>query len=164
MNEARDTLHDFSIEYVKILAEVFGWNVRTALGHSRGPDVIVEHILRTNNGEMVDAVMFIESEVGHDQGGAPEYFRSLCKRLKPFIKEYRKKSGKHVHFSIVILTNAPRRLTEHLREPANRKEIEGELELSLIEGWTIFIVPVLVARDVLPAIFVRSMGSVARLA
>ena len=34
---------------------------------------------------------------------------------------------------------------------------------SLVGGWTIFIVPVLVARDVLHAIFVRTMGSATRL-
>jgi hypothetical protein len=28
--ENRDALHSFSIEYVKALAEVFGWKVRTS--------------------------------------------------------------------------------------------------------------------------------------
>jgi len=164
MSEARDTLHDFSIEYVKILAEVFGWRVRTALGRSPGPDIVIEHILRTDNEEKVDAVMFIESEVGHDQRGAPRYFKELCDRLEPLIKKYRAKYGEKVYFSIVLITNAPRRLTEYLREPENRKELEKELGLTLIEGWNIFIVPVLVIKEVLSAIFVRTMGAVARYA
>jgi len=63
----------------------------------------------------------------------------------------------------VILTHAPWRLSECLRRPENRREVEGELRLSLVEGWTIFVVPVLVARDALPAIFVRAIGSAARL-
>ena len=37
--------------------------------------------------------MFVESEVGHDQGGAQEYFEGLCRRLKPSIEEYREESG-----------------------------------------------------------------------
>jgi hypothetical protein len=38
----RETLHDFSIDYVKVLAEVFGWSVKEARGPRRGPDLIVE--------------------------------------------------------------------------------------------------------------------------
>jgi len=64
-SERRDTLHDFSIEYVKALAEVFGWRVRAAKGSKKGPDLVIESV--TENG--VKAVMFVESEVGHDQGG-----------------------------------------------------------------------------------------------
>ena len=164
MSEARDTLHDFSIEYVKILAEVFGWRVRTALGHSPGPDIVIEHIFHTDNEEKVDAVMFIESEVGHNQRGAPRYFKELCDRLEPLIKKYRAKYGEKVYFSIVLITNAPRRLTKYLRKHENRRRLENELELTLIEGWNIFVVPVFVAREVLSAIFVRAMGAVVRLA
>jgi len=63
--ENRDTLHSFSIEYVMTLAEVFGWKVRTSKGSERGPDLVIEDV----TDGMVKAVMFVESEVGHDQGG-----------------------------------------------------------------------------------------------
>lgn len=156
MSNSRDTLHDFSIDYVKALAEVFGWEVVTAKGTEPGPDIVVIHKIN----EVVDALMFIESEVGHDQGGAQEYFKKLCRRLKPLIKTYKEVYGEKVLFRIVIITNAPRRLTTYLR--SNRKELETRLGFPLIEGWTIFIVPVLLFKEVLPAVFVRAMGVAAR--
>jgi hypothetical protein len=151
----RDTLHDFSIEYVKVLAEVFGWRVRVAPGSQKGPDVIVEHVTRQNGGESVDAVMFIESEVGHDIGSASEYFDKLAKRLKPLVEDYKKRGVKN--FSIVVITNAPRRLSRYLREQG--RELEERLGFRLVEGLTVFIVPVLIAREVLPAVFVRALGA-----
>jgi hypothetical protein len=111
--ETRDTLHDFSIEYVRTLAEVFGWKVRVAEGSERGPDLVIEDV----TDGVVKSVMFVESEVGHDQGGGGEYFDKLVKRLQPYLEEYR-------------------------------------------EGLTLFIVPVLLVREVMPAIFVRAMGAV----
>jgi len=132
------------------------------MGHTPGPDVIIEHISRYESEEKVDAVMFVESEVGHDIGGAREYLKKLCNRLKPLLEDYRKRFGKDIHLSIVVITNAPRRLTEYLRTTNNRKTLEKELKLNLVEGWNIFIVPVLVTKDVLPAIFVRTMGTTAR--
>lgn len=158
MSELRDTLHDFSIDYVRALAEVFGWEVVTAKGSEPGPDIVVIHKI----GDVVDAVMFIESEVGHDQGGAQRYFERLCERLKPLVKRYKENYGERILFRIVIITNAPRRLTAYLR--SNRRELEARLGFPLIEGWTIFIVPVLLFREVLPAVFVRAMGATARYA
>jgi len=61
--ETRDTLHDFSIEYVRTLAEVFGWKVRVAEGSERGPDLVIEDV----TDDVVKSVMFVESEVGHDR-------------------------------------------------------------------------------------------------
>jgi len=78
----RGALHDFSILYVKALAEVFVWKVREALGPQRGPDLVIEDVVDGR----VEAVMFVESEVGHDQGGAAEYFDVVAKRLKSFVE------------------------------------------------------------------------------
>jgi len=116
MEEGRETLHDFSIDYIKALAEVFGWRVREAKGFQKGPDLIIENIVD----DKVQSVMFVESEVGHDQGGVKRYFDELLKRLEPYVKEY---VGKGVKlYSLVIITNAPRRLTEYVRR--NRSELQ----------------------------------------
>lgn len=61
MNGDRETLHDFSLlEYVKVLAEVFGWRVATAPGPARGPDVVIEHVTSQDEGGAVDAVMLVQ--------------------------------------------------------------------------------------------------------
>ena len=156
--QIRDTLHDFLIEYVKVIAEVFGWRVITAPAHKRGPDVIIEHVIKRDGVEVVDAVMFVESEVGHDTGSAPGYFEKLARRLRPLVDEYRRRGVER--FSLVIVTNTPRRFTKHLRE--NRKELENKLGIRLVEGFTVFIVPVLIVRETLPAVFVRALGAIAR--
>jgi len=150
--EIRDTLHDFSIEYVKALAEVFGWKVRVAEGSERGPDLVIEDV----TDGVVKSVMFVESEVGHDQGGGGEYFDKLVKRLQPYLEEYRKRKVRL--FSLVVITNAPKRLAEYVRE--HRHELSGRLGFPIVEGLTLFIVPVLLVREVMPAIFVRAMGAV----
>jgi len=157
VNGDRETLHDFSLlEYVKVLAEVFGWRVATAPGPARGPDVVIEHTTGRDGRNTVDAVMFVESEVGHDIGGAKGYFEKLCKRIRPLIDSYRERY-RVARFSIVVITNAPRRLTRHLRE--HRRELEERLGIELVEGRTVFIVPALMAREALPAVFVRAMGT-----
>lgn len=158
MSTARETLHDFSIEYVKVLAEVFGWRVVIAPGQKPGPDVVIEHVIDSDGVEKVDAVMFIESEVGHDIGSAREYFNQLSRRLKTLVKQYRDMGVNY--FSLVVITNAPRRLTNYLRE--QRKELEEKLDFKLVEGFTVFIVPVLLAKEVLPAVFIRALESIAR--
>ncbi len=150
----RDTLHDFSIEYVKALAEVFGWRVVTAPANAPGPDVVIENAV----GEK--AVMFIESEVGHDTGSSQKYFKKLSERLRPLVEEYRARGVGY--FALVIIANAPRRLTKYLRE--NRKELEEALGFKLEEGITAFVIPVLLVKEVLPAVFVRALGVAARLA
>jgi hypothetical protein len=151
-SENRDTLHSFSIEYVKALAEVFGWKVRTSKGSERGPDLVIEDV----TDGMVKAVMFVESEVGHDQGGGGEYFDKLVKRLQPYLEEYRERKVRL--FSLVVITNAPKRLAEYVREHGH--ELSGRLGFPIVEGLTLFIVPVLLVREVMPAIFVRAMGAV----
>jgi hypothetical protein len=150
--ETRDTLHDFSIEYVRTLAEVFGWKVRVAEGSERGPDLVIEDV----TDGVVKSVMFVESEVGHDQGGGGEYFDKLVKRLQPYLEEYRERKVRL--FSLVVITNAPKRLAEYVRE--HRHELSGRLGFPIVEGLTLFIVPVLLVREVMPAIFVRAMGAV----
>ncbi|ABL78393.1 hypothetical protein [Thermofilum pendens] len=151
---SRETLHDFTVEYVKILAEVFGWSVKASPGQARGPDVVIEH----SSGGKVDAVMFVEIEVGHDTGGAARYFGALCSRLEGLVEEYRSRYG-DVAFTVVVVTNAPRRLSNGLRKEATRREFERRLGFEPVEGRNVFIVPVLLAREVLPAIFVKALGT-----
>jgi hypothetical protein len=153
----RETLHDFSIEYVKVLAEVFGWRVREAKGSRRGPDLIIEDVA---DGEVV-AVMFVESEVGHDKQSARKYFEQVAKRLRPRVDEYRGR-GLNPLFSLVVITNAPRKLASYVR--AHGREISEKIGFDLTEGFTLFIVPVLFAKEIIPAIFVRATGATARFA
>lgn len=150
--KSRETLHDFSIDYVSSLAEVFGWRVREAKGLQKGPDLIIENVI----GDKIRSVMFVESEVGHDQGGASEYFDKLFKRIKPYFDEY-VRGGVKI-FSLVVITNAPRRLREYFRE--HKDELSGKINFQLIEGLTLFIVPVILVKEVMPAIFVRAMGAI----
>jgi hypothetical protein len=152
-SERRDTLHDFSIEYIKALAEVFGWRVRAAKGSKKGPDLVIESVTQK-------AVMFVESEVGHDQGGGEYYFAELAKSLQSYLEEYKKEDVKL--FSLVVITNAPRRLAEYARE--HRRELSEKLGFPIVEGLTLFIVPVLLVKEVMPAIFVRAMGAAPLLA
>jgi hypothetical protein len=160
----RDTLHDYSVDYVKVLAEVFGWRVTVSRGRIRGPDAVIEHVVHTDEGEIVDAVMIVESEVGHDQGGASRYFEGLARRIGPLIREYRSRYGDDLHISIVVITNAPRRLADYLKDTESRRRLGETMGLRLVEGWSIFVVPALIAREVLPSVFVRAMGSRARCA
>jgi hypothetical protein len=155
-SEFRETLHDFSIDYVRSLAEVFGWRVREAKGPQKGPDLIIENVI---NGKVV-SVMFVESEVGHDQGGAPKYFDKLFKRIKPYFDEYVTEDVRV--FSFVVITNAPRRLRKYFREC--KHELSGKIKFQLIEGLTLFIVPAVIMKEVMPAIFVRAMGAISILA
>jgi len=57
--EVRDTLHNVVIDYVKVLAEVFGWHATARKGRKPGPDLVIEHIVSDEKGERVDAVMFV---------------------------------------------------------------------------------------------------------
>ena len=85
--EIRDTLHDFSIEYVKALAEVFGWKVRTSKGSEKGPDLVIEDV----TDGVVKAVMFVESEVGHDQGGGGSTSLGESRGYNPTWKSIRRR-------------------------------------------------------------------------
>jgi len=156
--EVRDTLHNVLIDYVKALAEVFGWHVTARKGKEPGPDLVIEHIVSDEKGERVDAVMFVESEVGHDQGGAKGYFEKVCRRVRSYVEHYKKEGVKL--FSLVIITNAPARLTKYLRE--HRNELREKLGFDIIEGLTIFIVPVLMVKEVMPAVFIRAFGAPGR--
>jgi hypothetical protein len=150
-SESRDTLHNFSIDYVKTLAEVFGWRVKEAKGQQKGPDLIIENVIN----DKIESVMFVESEVGHDQGGAAKYFNELSDRLKPYLDQYAKKDVEG--FSLVVITNAPKRLAKYIKE--HKYELFGKIGFDLIEGLTLFIVPALLAKEIMPAIFVRAMGA-----
>jgi hypothetical protein len=157
--EPRETLHNYSIDYIKAIAQVFGWRVRASKdsGSQKGPDLIIEEYGKDAKGkEKIIVVMFVESEVGHDQGGGGEYFDKLVKRLQPYLEKYRKRKVKL--FSLVVITNAPKRLAEYVRE--HRHELSGRLGFPIVEGLTPFIVPALLVREVMSAIFVRAMGAV----
>lgn len=65
------------------------------MGSRHGPDVIIIH--RGINGD-VDTVMFIETEIGHDLGGAKRYFETLSRRLRPIIERYRTEYGDSILF------------------------------------------------------------------
>jgi len=155
-SSSRETLHDFSIDYIRVLAEVFGWRVREAKGFKQGPDLVVEDVIE---GRTI-SVMFVESEVGHNQRGSSEYFVEIIGRLEPYVDEYKEKGVKL--YSLVIITNAPRRLSNYVRKHSS--ELEMRLGFPVIEGLTIFIVPVLLVREIMPSIFVRAMGAVGLLA
>ena len=156
-DEIRETLHDSSIEEIKTLAEVFGWKVKVA-SSQKGPDLVIENIAD----DKIVSVMFIESEVGHNESeSAEKYFDKVSKRLKPYIDEY-KNMDKKLSFSLVIITNAPRKHTKYIREHKN--ELLEKIGVKLVEGLTLFIVPILLVKEVMPAIFVRSMGAIALIA
>jgi len=105
--------------------------------------------------------MFIESEVGHDQGGAPEYFKNLGKRLSKYIKKYKDQGVGLI--SIAIVSNAPRRLSNYIRE--NRGEVARLLGLeNILEGYNFFVIPSMMLKEVLPAVLVRTMGAIGLLA
>ena len=72
------------------------------------------------------------------------------------MEEYKKKRVRL--FSLVVITNAPKRLSKYVRE--HRHELSGRLGFPIIEGLTLFIVPALLIREVMPAIFVRAMSAV----
>jgi hypothetical protein len=155
--ELRETLHNYSIDYVKALAEVFGWRVREAKGPLKGPDLVIEDIVD----DRVQAVMFVESEVGHDESeGVGKYYDRLSKRLRPYIEEYIKGGVKA--FSLVVITNAPRKHANYVREC--KHELSKKMPFPIVEGLTLFIVPVLLVKEVMPAIFVRALGAVGLLA
>ena len=80
--------------------------------------------------------------------------------MQPYLEEYKKEDVKL--FSLVVITNAPRRLAEYARE--HRRELSEKLGFPIVEGLTLFIVPVLLVKEVMPAIFVRAMGAVGLLA
>lgn len=75
--------------------------------------MIIEDIVE---GEVV-AVMFVESEVGHDHQSARKYFEQVAKRLRPRVDEYRGR-GLNPPFSLVVITNAPRKLASYVKARA----------------------------------------------
>jgi hypothetical protein len=56
-----------------------------------------------------------------------------------------------------VITNTPKRLTKYIRK--RRSELFGKIGFPLIEGLTLFIVPALLVKEIVPAIFVRAMGA-----
>ena len=136
---------------MRVLAEVFGWEADIAPGQ-RGPDIIIKHV--NPRGDVI-SVMFVESEVGHNQRSSEEYFELLCRRLADRIRKYRGEGVRRI--VIVVITNAPRRLSNYIKREGDR--IAGELGLEYIkEGSNFYIVSAVLLRDVLPAIFVKAIG------
>jgi len=159
--EPRETLHDYSIDYVKAIAEVFGWKVRAFKGPQKGPDLIVEeHGKDTEGRERVGAVMFVESEVGHDESeGVGKYYEKISKKLRPHIDEYRAKGVKD--FSLVVITNTLRKHVNYVKRYGQK--LSEKMGFQVIEGFTLFVVPALLVKEVIPAIFVRAMRAPATL-
>ena len=153
MNLERDTLHDFSIEIVRTMAEVFGLRVDITPAGKAGPDLIIKH----PHGGDYDVVMYVESEIGHDAGGAEAYFDKVANRLRPLIFEDKARSR---HMAIAIVTNAPRRLSVYLKEKGST--LADKLGFDPIEGWNIYIVPVVLFREILPTVMIRTFGTVGR--
>ena len=155
--EPYETLHNYSIDYIKAIAQVFGWRVRASKGSQKGPDLIIEECGRDAEGkEKIIVVMFVESEVGHDESeGVERYYDKLSKRLRPYIDEYKAKGVKH--FSFVVITNAPRKHANYVEE--HEKELSEKMGFQVVEGLTLFVVPALLVKEVMPAIFVRAAGA-----
>ncbi len=142
-----ETLHDFSLKDVEVIAKTFGFEVEVNPGNRPGPDVVLRY------GDFV--VVYVESEVGHDTGGSERYFSKLIKRLKSRVKQGRKSSEL---FFLIIITNTPRRIAEALPKFSKEfKEIgfsKGEL------GRDIYVVPALLYRELIPAILVRILSTI----
>ena len=155
LTQRRETLHDFTLEVIRAIAETFGCHVEVNLGQRPGPDIIIRYPRDTPK-----LSIYIESEVGHDTGGAPKYFDNLIKRLKKYISEdLQKKRSKF----IMIITNTPRRLRNYIREKSNRQAIAKELGVEdIIEGVDIFIIPAILYREILPSLLCRILSSYVR--
>ena len=62
------------------------------------------------------------------------------------------------HTVIVVITNAPRRLSGYLKRKGDK--IAKELRLDYVkEGFNFYIVPAMLLKEVLSAIFVSSMAT-----
>ncbi len=134
------------------LAEVFGWEVEATHGSRKGPDIVIKHV--GLDGKVI-SVMFVESEVGHDQGNAREYFESLCRRLAEKIKDYGSEGASNI--VVVAITDAPRRLSDYPRKEGDKVAKELGLE-HVKEDFNFYIVPAILAKELLPAIFVRALS------
>jgi phosphoglycolate phosphatase-like HAD superfamily hydrolase len=155
--EPYETLHNYSIDYIKAIAQVFGWRVRASKGSQKGPDLIIEECGRGAEGkEKIEAVMFVESEVGHyESEGVEKYYDKLSKRLRPYIDEYKARGVEG--FSLVIITNAPRKHANYVKE--HEQELSEKMGFQVVEGLTLFVVPALLVKEVMPTIFVRAAGA-----
>ncbi|MCQ5340597.1 MAG: hypothetical protein NO483_02670 [Candidatus Methanomethylicia archaeon] len=160
IEEIRETLHNYSIDYIKAIAEVFGWRVRAFKGSQKGSDLVIEEYVRdTENKEKIVMIMFVESEVGHDESeGVEKYYDRVSKRLKPYINEYKVKGV--ITFSLIVITNAPRKHANYVKE--HEQELSEKIGFQVIEGFSLFIVPTLLVKEVMPAIFVRVLDTVSR--
>ena len=69
-----ETLHDFSLKDVEVIAKTFGFETEVNPGNRPGPDVVLRY------GEYI--VVYVESEVGHDTGGSERYFNKIIKRIQ----------------------------------------------------------------------------------
>ena len=154
MSGTSETLHDLSLEIIKFIAEAFNCEVEIRMGHKPGPDIII-------TSEMGNIKIYMESEIGHDTGGAPSYFEDLCNRLKNYIEEDLKRE---IRPFIVIISNTPRRLREYIRK--NSEQIGKNLgyNRAVVLGFDIYVIPAMLFTSILPAVLVRILGAVARVA
>jgi hypothetical protein len=153
--ECFKALRDLSINYVKVLAEVLGCRVKEVQEVSSGPELIIED---APHGD-VQAVMFVRSEIGNAVTAAAVFFNELAKEMRPPVNEYKRKGAK---VSLTIITDAPKRLVEYVRN--NKQELSEKMGFEIIEGFTLFIVPALLVKEAMPAVLVRALGAVGRYA
>jgi hypothetical protein len=142
--ECFKALRDLSINYVKVLAEVLGCRVKEVQEVSSGPELVIEDAPHGDVQAVIVAAVF---------------FNELAKEMRPPVNEYKRKGAK---VSLTIITDAPRRLVEYVRN--NKQELSEKMGFEIIEGFTLFIVPALLVKEAMPAVLVRALGAVGRYA
>jgi len=98
------------------------------------------NMVKTLRAERVEAVMFVESEVGHDKNeGVGRYYEKISKKLRPHIDEYRAKSAKD--FSLVVITSVPRKHANYVKRYGQK--LSEKMGFQVIEGFTLFVVSII---------------------
>jgi len=151
VNNAAETLHDYSLIDVIAIARALGFEIeKISPGSEEGADVVLTY---------GDIEIIIESEVGHDTGGKEKYIEKLVNRL-----EKMPKSGRRRY--VVVITNAPQRIRKALRvmnAEDRKKSMIAEYKEKLREhglreaelGRDIYVVPALLYREVIPALLAK---------
>ena len=79
-----ETLHDFSLKDVEVIAKTFGFKTEANSGNRPRPDVVLRY------GEYI--AVYVESEIGRDTDGSGRYFGKFIKRLQSRIEGDHKSS------------------------------------------------------------------------
>ena len=145
-----DTLHDYSIQDLEIIAKTFGFQVEANPGRKRGPDLVLRH---------QKVVVYVESEVGHDIGrSGREYLDNMAKKIRDRIR--RNPLEPQQSPALIIITNTPRRVAGAL-EKKQEKFRELGFEKAVL-GEDIYIVPALLYRELIPAILSKLLTTTPR--